>query len=206
MFGDAGGSGGHGWYVHSGTVIVAGTGQEIRGGNGAAGDFSSSIPCAVDGPPGFGIFVEPAAMCTWSGVAPMGGSSTGPPACATYFAPGVSANAAMAAPADPSLDVSGSTAAGSIVTFDLHAAPGSTARLDLGRSPIAIADGLALIEDLAPAARSVNLGLVPPSGTRSVSWRIPANLPVGTFLVLQAEVTPPSGVLARTNSVPIVVR
>jgi hypothetical protein len=92
------------------------------------------------------------------------------------------------------------------VQFVVRAPVASVATLNFGRSPIVIADGAAAIEQLAAPSRVAHLGAVPGSGEVTLTWNIPTALPVGTFLVAQADLVLPGGELRRTNSLPIVVR
>jgi hypothetical protein len=190
-------------------AILAGDGTQLfRGGDSGYGDFSHTIPspCFLEGYPGNGALVDPAAQLAWSGVAFAGGLSYDHYTCVQYFGAPIQGPAAQVVPDDPTLEIVGTPAAGSTVTIRLLAPAGSMARLNLGRNAIVVNDGLAPIEKLSTVARSVQLGVVPPSGIRTVMWQIPPGLATGNFLVLQAEVTLSGGVLARTNSVPVVVR
>jgi hypothetical protein len=206
--GGSGGSGGSGIALVSAShAILAGDGtQQILGGDSGYGDGTTPFPCYDEGYPGSGAWVEAGAQLAWSGVVLNGGLSYQHFTCAQYYGAPISGAATHVVPDDPTLALVGIPTAGSTVTIRLLAPPGSQARLKMGRNAIVVADGLAPIEDLATSGRIVNLGIVPPSGVRTVTWQIPSVLSAGTFLVLQAEATPPGGVLARTNSVPVVVR
>jgi hypothetical protein len=142
-----------------------------------------------------------------SGGTIQGGNSFDIVSCQPTPEPGIQSGGTVVAavPDDPTLDFVGVAMAGSPVQFVVRAPVGSQARLNFGRAPILLADGLAVIERLAPSARVVNLGVVPASGQVTLNWIVPA-LPSGTWLVAQAESVLQGGELRRTNSVPVIVR
>jgi hypothetical protein len=181
---------------------------EIYG--GAGGDANPTVPgqpCYHTGDGAPAVWINAGTTFRYSSSMIMGGSSFDPVTCApspVYWATG-SGTFDAATPRDPILDFVGTPMPGANVQFVVRAAPGSLARLNFGRAPILVTDGLALVERLAPTALVVDLGIVPPSGQISFSWIIPA-LPTGTLLVAQAENVLQGGELRRTNSVPVIVR
>lgn len=189
------------------TVIMAG--GLLRGGDGGgATSCFAGYPCFYDGYGASAAWLAAGSTFRYSDTTTFqGGISWDAASCAALASPWFAGSGTIvqAVPEDPTLDLTGTPTAGSAVQFVVQAPPGSVARLYFGRAPILVADGLAVVERLAPYARVVNLGTVPASGQVTLSWTIPA-VPRGTFLVAQAEVVLQGGELRRTNSVPVVVR
>lgn len=108
-------------------------------------------------------------------------------------------------PVDPSLSLPVDTIRGTQVTFTVHAAPGASVRLRLGRQP-ALIDLPDVLEDrLTIPLRTFDLGTVPPSGVVTFPFTLPIGLPEGFMIVAQASAIDASGT-RLTQSVPIVLR
>ncbi len=86
--------------------------------------------------------------------------------------------------------------------------PGSLATWWLVRQAIVQPDSAADLPSLAPRGRVIALGTVPQTFPSEITFSIqlPASIPRGTVFTCQAEcVSPTSGLIRRTNSIPIVV-
>jgi hypothetical protein len=101
----------------------------VRGGQAGLGDT-----CQYDGHPGNGIVVGLGASARVSGATIQG--ATYAIDCGGAAVPAIMGTYLSANPADPSLSVSGTIAQGQLVTYTLHGAPGSAARLRLGRQAV----------------------------------------------------------------------
>ena len=110
------------------------------------------------------------------------------------------------APADPTLTVSGTPAAGSSVLFTTAGPPGATVTLSFGRNAVVQNDPNTVVPILVPPLRNVNLGTIGASGSVAFTWPIAGSLLPGTRLLAQARITLPSGEVRRTNSVPVILR
>ena len=191
-----GGDGGVGIRLQSGTGLLLLTGvaaNVVRGGEPGYGDT-----CQTDGSPGEGVAVYFSAQARVSGVTIEGG-----PALCFGQAPAIYGPVTIPSPADPSLSVTGTTAPGNVVAYTVSGAPGSAARLRLGRQ--------AIVQDLPDAhedrltvpLRTFDLGMLPASGTATFHLTLPTSLPTGFAVIAQASVVQPSGEVALTQSVPI---
>jgi hypothetical protein len=110
-------------------------------------------------------------------------------------------------PADPSLELlAGPHAAGSLVTFAVHAQPGSSVRLRYGRRPIVEDLPFSAEDRLVENLRAFNLGVVPPSGDVFGEVVINEDLPLGALIVFQAANTETSSVTEMSQSLPLIVR
>lgn len=113
-------------------------------------------------------------------------------------------------PPGATLELVGDALAGSPITFTVRGEPGSLVTWWLGRQAIVVPDPAADLALLAPRARLIALGALP-SGTGATdltfSIQLPSTIPVGAVFVCQAEcLSPTTGFIRRTNSIPIVVR
>lgn len=107
-------------------------------------------------------------------------------------------------PADPSLSLPVATPPGQPVTFTLHGAPGAAARLRVGRQATVV-DLPDVYEDrLTLPLRTYDLGTIPPSGSTTFVFNVPASLPDGFLAIFQASVVDGSGT-RLTQSVPVVI-
>lgn len=107
-------------------------------------------------------------------------------------------------PADPSLSLPVATPPGQPVTFTLHGAPGAAARLRVGRQATVV-DLPDVYEDrLTLPLRTYDLGTIPPSGSTTFVFNVPASRPDGFLAIFQASVVDDSGT-RLTQSVPVVI-
>ncbi len=112
----------------------------------------------------------------------------------------------IAVPNDPTLRIVAAPKAGENATFRVHAVPGSSVTVLLGRDDqIVPQPGLA--EDLLIVpVRFIDLGVVDGSGVISVNQPLPASLGSGFVLHAQATVVMPLGDQRYTNSLPMLLR
>jgi hypothetical protein len=202
-----GSDGGPGLQLNTGDVVILAGSHIIGGTEGWGFPHPTEPPCNWDGIPGPGIrFVSPG-LVEQSG-STIDGAMGFDPYCNGIVAPAIQGAGTLTAiaPDDPALEMIGTPTPGGTVQVVVHAPPGSNVRLKLGRNPILVADGLTEIEQLSGTARQANLGIVSASGQITVNWNLPGSWTVGSFAVLQADVTVPGGALRRTNSVPVVAR
>lgn len=187
-------------------VFVTGQPADIcRGGNaGLASYFLGPVgPAAA---PGRGLRVT--------------GGNTARVSGATFLAGGIGSNATPSGPAivavgtvteplpaDPSLEMSpGPQLPGDVVTFVVHAEPGSTVRLRWGRRPI-VEDIDGWAEDrLVEQIRSYFLGVVPASGDVSWTMSMPPASPIGALIVFQGTCIETNGATEFTQSWPTLFR
>jgi hypothetical protein len=157
----------------------------VRGGQAGLGDL-----CPHDGQPGNGIVVATGASARVSGATIQG--ATYAIDCGGAAVPAISGTYSSANPADPSLSVSGTIAQGQLVTYTLHGAPGSAARLRLGRQAV-VQDVPGAFEDrLTVPLRTYDLGTLPPSGVAIFPIVLSGALAPGFLLIAQASTTLPS--------------
>jgi hypothetical protein len=175
-------------------LLVTGiAGDFVRGGH--AGDGGD---CNHDGDPGIGIAAYGTSNARVSGVTVQPGGEFC--CCGGWATVG---DVAFADPADPCLTITGSTLPGTSVTYVVHGAPGSAARLRLVRQAI-VQDLPDVIEDrLTLPLRTFDLGTLPASGSASFTMNLPSALPQGFSVVAQASVVSTGGSVALTQSVPI---
>jgi hypothetical protein len=201
------GSGGPALRVLSmGEAIVAGDGTTAFQGGWPGWATGPGEDCGHDGSPASGALVLFGGSLRESSVT-FAGSCCVPYLHCTpqiYAAP-ISGSYTTPAPSDPTLRISGIPAAAQPIQLTVTGRPGAAAILYFGRQAIVQPDPPSAIELLTPRSRLVNLGTLPASGEKTFAWTLPT-LPPGTFFCAQAEVTPASSTLQRTNSVPIVVR
>ncbi|MCY2959716.1 MAG: hypothetical protein NTY35_06085 [Planctomycetota bacterium] len=194
-----GGDGGRGIRLQdSASLLLTGIASDlVLGGQPGYGDT-----CASDGTPGPGLAVYGGAQAQISGVAIHGGTTL----CGGFEPWVIVGPYTTASPTDPSLELSGVTLPGQVVTYTLRGAPGAAARLRLGRQAI-LEDLPAVFEDrLVQPLRTFDLGALPPSGTATFALTLPSSLPSGFTVFAQASVVSPSGEVALTQSVPITLR
>ncbi len=205
-----GGRGGHGVHVGSDgalglfgcdVVIAGGHTSTIRGGFGG----TSASPCdGMDGVfGGSALFVrDPKARYSGVTLVPGVGCSGAGDSIETedpsyVVAPGFE---------DPTLAVSGSSAPGGRLVFQIRGHPRSKAFLNYGKTPSVRESGASQIDVLVDVIRGLKLGPIPTSGQIDRAFPIPSNATVGSLFVFQAVVVLPTGELRRTNSVPVIVR
>lgn len=110
-------------------------------------------------------------------------------------------------PADPSLELlSGPQTPGSLVTFAVHAEPGSSVRLRIGRRPIVEDLPFSAEDRLVENLRSYNLGVVPPSGDVFAEVVLSELAPLGALVVFQAACIETSSATEMSQSLPLIVR
>lgn len=204
------GNGGHAIHVvgPNAKLIVAGQSTDVcRGGNAGANRFPPLfLPESQGGSPGRGLYLSGGSSARVSGETFVGGGvGSNPP---TGVLPIVSFGAlTLPVPADPSLELlSGPQTPGSLVTFAVHAEPGSSVRLRFGRRPIVEDLPFSAEDRLVENLRAFNLGIVPPSGTVLSEAVINEDLPVGALIVFQAACTETSSVTEMSQSLPLIVR
>ena len=216
--------------VTSGEIHLART--TLYGGRG--GDATCAIPglCGADaGPGGYGLFLGPGASALVTGISTdviVGGSGgisdcglTGATVAGVYLSAGANlrysgvtitgidnqGGAVLSPPAlDPSVVMLETPHPGSNLTLRVTGTPGSQVSVRFGREPqLVLVPGLE--EDfLTTSLRTINLPLIPASGTIGMNVSLPANYPKGVFFVAQAFETRLDTSVARTNSIPIVLR
>lgn len=200
-----------------GCLIAAGGGVGIRIGAGAkllltgssatlvkGGTAGVGYDCPYDGQPGNGIVIHPSGSARISGATVAGeaprtfcGGAPVLPILGPYNVP---------APADPTLFVSGILESGQQVTYTLTGQPGATARIYFGRN-LSVTDLPFVVEDqLTNGIRSFNLGMIPPSGSVSLTILLPGYLPRGFLAVAQGETTSVSVGTSLSPSAPITLR
>jgi hypothetical protein len=196
------GNGGAGIVVTDSSARLLVTGlpaDHIAGAHG--GLLLISGDCLHDGHPGSGILLS-GASARLSGATIEGASYSGcsipPPA------PAVVGAYTSPFPADPSLSVSGTIAQGQPIMLTLNGAPGSAARLRLGRQ-LVVQDLPGVYEDrLTVPLRTYDLGTLPPSGQATFQILLSSALAPGTIVVAQGvSITPAETTL--TQSVAITV-
>lgn len=109
-------------------------------------------------------------------------------------------------PADPYLERSGVLRAGEPQTFTIHGNPGDVVSFYIGRSPRITVDPSQEMDDLVSHERAYTLGVIPPSGSRTFVFTIPAWFPTAFHFFVQAATTNSLGERLLTNSMPIVLR
>lgn len=192
-----GGDGGSGIVLAPGaSLLVTGTASDfIRG--GASGTTASST--AADGTPYPAVLVNVGAQARISGASVLGGWN----AVSNSYVQAIWGTATQPDPADPVLSVTGVIAPGNVVTYTVRGAPGSAARLRLGRQAI-VQDLAESVEDrLVLPLRTFDLGVLPASGMATFQLNLPTSLPIGFAIIAQASVVRPTGEVALTQSVPI---
>jgi hypothetical protein len=192
-------------------LFVAGAGSQnfLQGGSGGFNIYYSN--CYYDGDGDVGIAAANAAVA-WSGLRVLGGwtcvsGSINDPNCYCYHAaPFSGATITQASPADSTLGLNGTPTAGQSVSLTLTGEPGSDAVVWLGRHLVLTPEAGVDIELAVDRQRVVNLGTMPPGGSITVHLNIPSSYLPGTRYALQGECRLASGVILRSNSIPIVVR
>ncbi len=182
-------------------LISGGPDDEIAGGHGGGGPN-------LFGPYGTPVVLAGGSSTRYSGVGFLpgctfvGGGAVCSPGIETC--PGCTAEEAV--PPDPTLEVLGDAVPGGTLQFRLHATPGASARIFLGRRALVIpVAGIA--EDLLTTRdRVIPLGIVPPGGQLDWSFAVPANLPPGLVFYAQAATVPAASEVRLTHSVPIVIQ
>ncbi len=109
-------------------------------------------------------------------------------------------------PADPSLEALGPAQAGSTTKFVVHAMPGATVDLILGRNATIVPSGSSAEDLLVVQQRVFHLGAAGANGTATYSLPISASYPKGFSFFAQAKVTFSPSDVRYTNSAPLVVR
>jgi hypothetical protein len=186
-------------------IFLVGPGSTVQGANGGYGDTGAG-ECYNDGAGscaivGSGDVHDDAGTTIHGGITNQQFHCLSPMEEPRFCGP----NELPIAPADPSLQVTGTPAGGASITFTVYGEPGATASIYLGRGMIVMPTPGVDIEQLAPHNRVIQLGVIPPSGQASRTVALPASYPQGLVFVAQAEITGSNG-LRRTNSTPIVLR
>jgi len=198
-FGGYGGNGGAAISVQgSGKVLVTGRASDVATG-GRAG---YGIDCQHDGSPGPGLSVGAGSYARVSSVTFLGGAY----GCNVNPSPGIVGVADVVSPIDPSLELSGDTTAGQVLTLVFHGTPGDSARIRLGRQAI-VQHQVDTYEDLLTnPLRIYDLGSLPASGQALKHVTIPGSLPKGFLLVFQGSSVGADGQTRFTQSAPVIVR
>lgn len=185
-----GGEGGDG--IHSAgdsEVLVAGLALDlIVGGPGGA-----ASNCASSGRGGDGIELVGTSELRTSSATLAGGASCSLSGLALANPLGT---VVTPLPPDPVLTVAPPPSGSSMALFTLHAAPGTSAELFLGRRVLLAPSVNTEIELLAQHARRIDFGVVPASGVAQRSVKLPPN----TFVVGQVDALLSAGDFRRTNS------
>lgn len=172
------------------------TGELVRGGDGGV-----ASSCALHGLAAPGIDVSSASSVRWSDFTVQGGAHPCTGSAAAFAGPGTVATPTIA---DPILLLVGHPNAGQAVSLVVRGAPGSIARLRMGRRPL-VRDYPSAFEDRLIARWStITLGVLPQDGAASILLPVP--LAFGGFFVVQGEVEAPGGALELTPSVPMTIR
>jgi hypothetical protein len=181
-------------------LLLSGTSASlVKGGKAGIG-----FDCPHDGTPGNGIVIHPAGSARISGSSVAGEAPR--MACGGLPVTPIIGPYNVPAPADPTLSVSGSLTPGSLATYTLTGQPGATARLHFGRN-LAVNDLPIVVEDqLTTVIRSFNMGVIPPSGTVSLTVMLPGYLPRGFLAVAQGETTSVAVGLSLSSSVAVTLR
>jgi hypothetical protein len=134
----------------------------------------------------------------WGGATLLGGKAFGVP----YYH---TANVTPIAPTEPTLAMTGTPTAGASVDFSLTARDGSQVVVLYGRKPALVADSARVERLVAPSDLALG-GRVTGGNRMDWSYKLPASAQPGDRFFVQAQVMLPSGKLARSNSVPVIVR
>lgn len=185
--------------VGSSELIACGRSMHLALG-GAGGVEPSGTSTCMDGIAGHGLLVGYNAAARVSGITVDDGGYVDP---IKVFPGGV---LVQPDPPDPTLTFIGTPHPGELVRFHVYGPPGADARLVLGRQPRVEATPDAVIEILCTRDRIFELGTIPASGALVRAIQIPSYLPAGFAFFGQAETTLAGGELARTNSIPVIVR
>lgn len=166
------------------TGIVTDTIRGGSGGNSDCGQYGGTLP---------GVLLSAGSSLQHSGVTIVGiwnqgGSVFTPPAL------------------DPSVVMLESPHPGSNLTIRVTGTPGSSVSVRFGREA-QIVDVPGLEEDfLTSTLRTIHLPPIPASGTIGLNVSLPASYPKGLYFFAQGFETRLDSSVARTNSVPIVLR
>lgn len=196
-------AGGTGIQALFGELIVAGRASIVQGGNGG----QDTLNCALSAPGGSGIWND--ATTEWSSATIEGGWGLIGPNCTALQSSPFAGDMAAAeiVPPNPVLDVRGLPLAGGTLRFTIEGPVGALARAWLGRNATRRIDAGVQIEELTERSLTLELGVVPASGSIAFDYAVPGSWSAGTFFCAQAEIVlPGSGAIRRTNSTPLVVR
>lgn len=182
--GGTGGDGGNGATIHGEFLLAGDPTHTVQGGGGGH----------PSGFPGVGLKLVAPAYARVSGVSVAG------------VIQGAGTSLEQPVPADPALRILAPVGPGGTFAFRLHALPGSTAVLNLGRLPTVQSVPGAAEDLLVVVLRTFDMGAVGPAGTAGFDFTLPAAAATGFTFFAQGRVTLPDGTTRYTNSVPLVVR
>lgn len=181
------------------TLLLTGAstlGEAVIGGDGGLGSG-----CALHGLAASGIEVAAASSVRWSSVVVQGGTHP----CTGSVGGFAGAGTVVTPPlADPILSLFGLPNAGQSVLLAVRGAPGSIARLRIGRRALVRDDPGALEDQLIARWSTLPLGTLPADGAASLLLPVPNAL--GAYFVVQGEVEAPDGSIELTPSVPMTIR
>jgi hypothetical protein len=202
--------GGDGIHLADSELILAGSGHEtIRGGYGGFAAWWW-VNCYYDGYGGAGVWA-PTGQGTYSRVRMQGGTfhSSVNTSFDCYDGHGIHFYAPAithASPPHSTLSLAGIPTPNQAVHLTLNGAVGSRASIWIGRRWILEPEPNVDIELAVDRQKVIELGAIPESGSITYSLEIPGTYPPGTAYGVQGECLFESGLVRRTNSVPIVVR
>jgi hypothetical protein len=206
LFSGNGGNGGDGALVVGSQLIAAGAGVGIITG-GRQGIAWSGDDCENYGMSGCGL-VGQGAEVDYSQVQVLQPGMEVRPNC--YFIPEhtcfIGGVFNPVNPGHSTLEFGGTPTPGHSVSLTLRGAVGTLASIWIGRKFILEPEPNADIELAVPRLKRIELGTIPASGSITYYLGIPGNYPPGTVFGVQGECRLESGLLRRSNSVPIVVR
>jgi hypothetical protein len=199
-FGGHGGNGAAAIVVEFGsTLLMTGRASDLVTGGG----MGIGISCDHDGWPGPGLSVDSSSYARVSSVTIQSGG-IGVDGCGLHTSPSIVGNADVVTPIDPSLELSGTTSPGQVLTLVVHGTPGDSARIRLGRQAV-VHDTPSYEDELTNPLRIYDLGALPASGEATKHVTIPGSLPHGYLMVFQGTTTDTGGVTRLTQSAPVVV-
>jgi hypothetical protein len=165
------------------------------------GNAGHSSDCQHNGYSGNGLSVASGGYARSSSVTIQAGSSL----CGGYVSPPTSGSVDFVSPIDPSLELSGTTDPGQVLTLVVHGRPGDSARIRLGRQAVVHAQAGIYEDELTNPLRIYDLGALPASGQATKHVTIPGSLPQGYLMVFQASTVGSDGTTRLTQSAPVVV-
>jgi len=192
------GNGGAGIQVQGlSKLLLTGTANDLIVG----GDTGGGIDCTHDGYPGSGLSVIAGSYARSSSVVFEEGFYN----CLIHSVPPTSGSVDFVTPIDPSLELSGTTNPGQVLTLVVHGRPGDSARIRLGRQAVVHDQPGSYEDELTNPLRIYDLGALPASGEATKHVTIPGSLPHGYLMVFQGTTTDTDGVTRFTQSAPVVV-
>lgn len=202
--------GGDGIRLADSELILAGNGHEtVRGGHGGFAAWWWDN-CFYDGYGGGGVRALNGEV-TYSRVRILGGVyessvSVHAECYQGHAGPFYGSAFTHASPPHSTLSLAGIPVPNQAVHLTLSGAPGSRASIWIGRRWVLQPEPNVDIELAVDRQKVIELGAIPESGSITYSLEIPGTYPPGTAYGVQGECLFESGLVRRTNSVPIVVR